>query len=111
MNTSKSENENKNQSDTETSHQLKVSTRFMETFEVVRPIKPGSDFGLFLNDEGNLDIVPIIHSINDNREIIDNISIGIAKGIFKNENEITDSLNKEEYEVVSIGQALDSKAL
>ncbi len=51
--------ENKNQSDTETSHQLQVSTRFMETFEIVRPIKPGSDFGLFLNDEGNLDIYSV----------------------------------------------------
>ncbi|WP_133250168.1 hypothetical protein [Ruminiclostridium sufflavum] len=51
--------ENKGQTDSETSHQLQVSTRFMETFEIVRPIKPGSDFGLFLNDEGNLDIYSV----------------------------------------------------
>lgn len=50
---------NDDQVNTETSHQLKISTRFMETFEVVRPIKPGNDYSLFLNDEGNLDIYSV----------------------------------------------------
>jgi len=46
-------------SDNETNSNLIVTTKFMETFEIVRPVTPGSDFSLFLNSAGNLDIYSV----------------------------------------------------
>lgn len=80
-------------------------------FVVAVKQKTGNPFllnSIYVDKYNNLDSQAIIDEIKDNEAVVINASVGLARNIFANENEIKDEFNKAGIKVSSVTEALNS---
>lgn len=80
-------------------------------FVVAVKQKTGNPFllnSIYVDRNNNLDYRAIINEIKDNEAVIDEVAIGIASNIFKNEEKVKEGFNNEGFKVCTVTEALNS---
>ncbi|OAA92592.1 type I-B CRISPR-associated protein Cas7/Cst2/DevR [Clostridium coskatii] len=80
-------------------------------FAVITKQKTGNPFllnSIYIDKHNNLDFNAIIDEIKDNKAVIENVDVGIARNVFKNESEIKESFSKAGIKICSITEAFNS---
>jgi CRISPR-associated protein Cst2 len=80
-------------------------------FAVITKQKTGNPFllnSIYIDKYNNLDFNAIIDEIEDNKAVIENVDVGIARNVFKNESEIKEAFSKANIKISSITESFNS---
>ncbi|MDF2883919.1 MAG: CRISPR-associated autoregulator DevR family [Clostridiaceae bacterium] len=80
-------------------------------FAAITKQRTGNPFllnSIYIDKYNNLDFQAIIDEINDNKAVITNLEIGIARNVFSNESEIKEAFTEAAIKVSTITEAFDS---